>query len=57
MEEMYFKPDNRKPWQKNRILALLVLMLLYFIDLIQIIPVRIKMFLLKITHKPDKKKT
>jgi len=57
MEEMYFKPDNRKPWQKNRILALLVLMLLYFIDLIQIIPVRIKMFFLKITHKPDKKKT
>lgn len=54
---MYIKPDNRKPWQKNRVLALLVLVFLYFIDLIQIIPVRIKMFFLKITHKPAKKKT
>lgn len=54
---MYFKPDNRKPWQKNRVLALLVLVFLYFIDLIQFIPVKIKLFLLNYTRKAGKKKT
>ncbi len=53
---MYFKPDNRKPWQKNRVLALLVLVFLYFIDLIQFIPVKIKLFLLNYTRKAGKKK-
>ncbi len=52
MEEMYLKPENRKPWQKNRVLAIMVLLLLYFIEFIQYIPVRLSMIFTSHGHKP-----
>jgi hypothetical protein len=38
MEQYYFKPDNRKAWQKSVVLAVLVLALLYLAEAIQSIP-------------------
>ena len=32
MDEYYFKPDDRKPWQKIKFLAFLVLCLLYIYE-------------------------
>ena len=34
MDEYYFKPDERKPWQKIKVLAILVLCLLYVYEAI-----------------------
>lgn len=34
MQEYYFKPDDRKPWQKNMLLAFIVLIMLYIAEAI-----------------------
>ena len=35
MENYFYKPDDRKPWQKNILIAIIVLTILYIIEVIQ----------------------
>jgi hypothetical protein len=44
MEDYYYKEDNRKPWQKNMVLAYLVLVLFFIADAVQSIPRHIVVF-------------
>jgi hypothetical protein len=56
MEEIYTKPDDRKPWQKNVLLAGFVLIMFFVGDAILSIPWKIKLFVRTIFKKSGNKR-
>ena len=56
MEERYFKPDDRKPWQKSILLAALVLILFFVVDTLLDIPWKIKSFAQSLFNKSGRKR-